>query len=80
VVAALLRRSLPSDAGKAREVRETDLEVMAYALVGAAESLADWLADHPTEDPDRLATRLMDASWLGAGPLPRGKLSRPPAA
>ncbi|RKR89082.1 TetR family transcriptional regulator [Micromonospora pisi] len=63
VVATLLRRNLPVPAEGSREVRETDLEVMAYALVGATESLADWLSDHPSEDPERLATRLMNATW-----------------
>lgn len=46
---------------------ETELEVLAYALVGAAESLADWLVDHPEADPDRLADRVMDVLWLGTG-------------
>ncbi|HEX6969419.1 MAG TPA: TetR/AcrR family transcriptional regulator [Micromonosporaceae bacterium] len=59
-------------------VRRTDLEVLAFALVGAAESLADWLADHPDADPDKTATRLMNAAWLGAGQLLRGELWRPP--
>ncbi|MFI6758371.1 TetR/AcrR family transcriptional regulator [Micromonospora sp. NPDC050417] len=63
VVTALLRRNLPVPSEGTREVRETDLEVMAYALVGATESLADWLSDHPSEDPERLAARLMNATW-----------------
>lgn len=46
---------------------ETELEVFAYALVGAAESLADWLVDHPEADPDRLADRVMDVLWRGTG-------------
>lgn len=80
VVAALLRRNLPVPEPGARQVTDTDLEVMAYALVGAAESLADWLTDHPAEDPERLATRLMNATWLGAGQLRLGQLWRPPAS
>jgi AcrR family transcriptional regulator len=79
VVAALLRRSLPTrSVAGVREVRDTDLQVMAYALVGAIESLADWLTDHPAEDPDRLATRLMNATWLGAGQLRLGEVWHPP--
>jgi AcrR family transcriptional regulator len=88
VVAALLRRSLPTlvngppmaacAVAGAREVHDTDLQVMAYALVGAIESLADWLTDHPAEDPDRLATRLMNATWLGAGQLRLGEVWHPP--
>lgn len=66
-------------AGSPREVRETDLEVMAYALVGATESLADWLADHPEADPERTATRMMNIAWLGAGQLLHGGTWRPTA-
>jgi hypothetical protein len=39
---------------------------MALALVGAGESLADRLVDLPHEDPERTATRMMSAIWLGA--------------
>ncbi|MFY1674187.1 TetR family transcriptional regulator [Plantactinospora sp. WMMB334] len=55
VVAGMLGRGLAADG---REVGVAELEVMAYALVGAAESVADWLADHPDADPDTLAAQL----------------------
>ena len=42
-------------AAQGREARDGDLTATAYALVGAAESLADWLADHPEADPDHSA-------------------------
>ncbi|MEU8259528.1 TetR/AcrR family transcriptional regulator [Micromonospora sp. NPDC048999] len=45
---------------RGREVSATDLEVVAYALVGASESLADWLADHPEADPEQTATRVLN--------------------
>lgn len=80
VVAGLLGRALPADRNGPffdkddpvrRDVRsglaETELEVLAYALVGAAESLADWLVDHPETDPGRMADRVMDVLWLGTG-------------
>jgi AcrR family transcriptional regulator len=58
VVAGLLRRSA-SDAD--------DVTPMAYAVVGVAESLADWLVEHPDEDPDVTAVRMMNvlrgATW-----------------
>jgi AcrR family transcriptional regulator len=76
VVAGMLGRAL---AAEHREVRETELEVMAYALVGATESLADWLADHPEADPERTATRMMNVAWLGAGQLLHGQTWRPTA-
>ncbi len=61
-----------------RQVKPDDLTAMALTLVGASESLADWLADHPDEDPGRTATRLMNAVWLGADQLMRGSTWRPP--
>jgi AcrR family transcriptional regulator len=76
VVAGMLGRALATEH---REVRETELQVMAYALVGATESLADWLADHPEADPERTATRMMNVAWLGADQLLRGQTWRPTA-
>jgi AcrR family transcriptional regulator len=74
VVAMMLGRAA---AAEGREVRETDLQLMAYALVGASESLADWLADHPEADPEKTATRMMNVAWLGAGQLLRGETWTP---
>ena len=74
VVAGMLGRAMTA---QGREARETDLEVMAYALVGAAESVADWLTDHHEADPEKAATRLMNITWLGAGQLMYGQVWRP---
>jgi len=74
VVAGMLARAL---AAQGRSVREAELEASAYALVGAGESLADWLADHSEEDPERTATRMMNLVWLGAGQLLHGEVWRP---
>ncbi|MFE9693393.1 TetR/AcrR family transcriptional regulator [Micromonospora sp. NPDC005806] len=76
VVAGMLDHALRA---KGREVGATDLEVVAYALVGASESLADWLADHPEADPEKTATRMMNVAWLGADQLLRGVTWHPPA-
>ncbi|MCW6003065.1 TetR/AcrR family transcriptional regulator [Micromonospora sp. CPCC 205371] len=70
VVSAMLVQAL---AAEGREVRDMDLQVMAYALVGASESLADWLADHPDADPDKTATRMMNFAWVGAAHLLHGE-------
>ncbi|MEJ3743377.1 TetR/AcrR family transcriptional regulator [Actinomycetes bacterium KLBMP 9797] len=75
VVTVMLTQALTAEG---HAVRRADLEVMAYALVGASESLADWLADHPDADPDGMATRMMNVSWLGAAELLRGALWSPP--
>jgi AcrR family transcriptional regulator len=72
VVAGLLRTAF---AGIPDE--PPDFLPMAYALVGAAESLADWLADRPDEDPEATATRMMNFVWQGAGQLLRGQVWRP---
>jgi len=53
--------------------RPEDVIPVAHALVGAAESMADWLVDHPEEDPDVTATRMMNLVWLGAGNLLEGR-------
>ncbi|MBB5110903.1 TetR/AcrR family transcriptional regulator [Micromonospora echinospora] len=76
VVAGMLDHALHA-AG--REVGATDLEVVAYALVGASESLADWLADHPEADAGKTATRMMNVAWLGADQLLRGTTWHPGA-
>ncbi|MGC4807991.1 TetR/AcrR family transcriptional regulator [Micromonospora sp. DT233] len=69
VVAGMLDHALRA---RGREVSDMDLEVVAYALVGASESLADWLADHPEADPEKTATRMMNVAWVGADQLLRG--------
>ncbi|HEY3007852.1 MAG TPA: TetR/AcrR family transcriptional regulator [Micromonosporaceae bacterium] len=74
VVAGMLGRALHAEG---REVRDTELEAVAYALVGATESLADWLAEHPDADPDKTANQMMNLAWLGAGQLLRGEVWRP---
>ncbi|MEU1752288.1 TetR/AcrR family transcriptional regulator [Micromonospora matsumotoense] len=75
VVAGMLDHALRA---RGREVAGTELEVVAYALVGASESLADWLADHPEAEPEKTATRMMNVAWLGAAQLLDGVTWRPP--
>lgn len=77
VVAGMLDRGLAADG---RPDRAVELEVMAHALVGASESVADWLADHPDADPDGMANRMMNVAWIGAGSLLAGRRWRPPSA
>src|SRR5213080_3788224 len=48
------------------EVPAAEVSAMAHALVGAGESLADWLVDHPDESPEATAARLMNFIWMGA--------------
>jgi AcrR family transcriptional regulator len=58
------------------EARADEVATTGYALVGAAEALADWVVEHPDEEPDVTATRLMNVVWMGAGALLRGEAWR----
>ena len=75
VVAGMLERAV---VGREGTPRASDLEPLAFALVGAGESLADWLADRPDESPDTVAGRLMNVVWLGAEQLLDGARWQPP--
>ncbi|ABP52623.1 TetR/AcrR family transcriptional regulator [Salinispora tropica] len=75
VVTELLDHTLRAEG---REAAEVELEVAAYALVGATESVADWLVDHPEADPEQTATRMMNVAWVGAAQLLAGTSWRPP--
>jgi AcrR family transcriptional regulator len=74
IVSLLLTRAV---AGAGGPGGPADTEPVTYALVGAAESMADWLVDHDGEDPERTAARLMSFIWLGAEDLLRGAVWRP---
>jgi AcrR family transcriptional regulator len=51
---------------------DVDVDALAHAFIGAGESLANWWLDHPTEDKEAVAGRLMDAAWIGLSPVVRG--------
>lgn len=53
---------------------------LAYALVGAAEALADWSVEHADEAPAELAARMMDFCWNGLRALSRGEHWTPPGS
>ncbi|WP_198154049.1 TetR/AcrR family transcriptional regulator [Catenuloplanes japonicus] len=74
VVTALLSAAMTGSGG---EATDTELEVMAHALVGAGESLADWMTDHPDADPAKTATQMMNVAWLGADRLLTGATWHP---
>src|SRR5436305_9247036 len=40
-------------------------EPLAYAFVGAGESLANWWLEHPEEPVEAMAQRLLDVAWVG---------------
>jgi AcrR family transcriptional regulator len=76
VVTVLLGRMI---AAGGVEVRPGDVAPMAYALVGASESLADWAVDQGDEAAEVTATRLMNFVWVGGASLLRGDLWSPQA-
>jgi AcrR family transcriptional regulator len=46
-------------------------EPLAYAFVGAGESLANWWLDNPHETVEAMAHRLLDVAWVGLKSLLR---------
>ncbi|PRX47611.1 TetR family transcriptional regulator [Prauserella shujinwangii] len=70
VVSAGARRGLAEQA-------ESSGEGMAAALVGAAESLADWWLDHSDVPDGVLASWLMNLVWLGFNDLVEGAVWKP---
>jgi AcrR family transcriptional regulator len=80
MVDVIAERLASTIAAEGRKVNEDELVSMAFALVGAGESLADRLADQPDEDPERTATRMMNAVWLGSEQLLQGRKWRAPEA
>jgi AcrR family transcriptional regulator len=58
IVTGLLRRGAPT---------APDVTAVAYAIVGAVESLADWIAEHGGGDPDLMADGLAELTWRGVG-------------
>ncbi|RJQ84326.1 TetR/AcrR family transcriptional regulator [Amycolatopsis panacis] len=70
VVAAGTRKGL----GEQAEFSGTGLSA---ALVGAAESLADWALDHPEISDGVLASWLMNLVWLGFNDLVEGQVWKP---
>lgn len=75
VVAGLLTGAMMTEGVPPRAVE--DVTAMAHALVGASESLADWVSDNPGESADTTSARLMNFAWMGFGDLLRGKTWRP---
>jgi len=76
-VAGLVRDGIPEGAGPARFADE-EADFVAHALVGAADSLTDWMERHPGESPERVTRRLMNMVWVGMGNVLRGEVWTPP--
>ncbi|HET9144296.1 TetR/AcrR family transcriptional regulator [Actinophytocola sp.] len=75
LVTGLLTRSTPRP--ERDEQARLSTEALAAALVGSAESLADWWLDHPDVTDKMLASWLMNLAWMGFGDLVDGKVWTP---
>ncbi|HEV2639643.1 MAG TPA: TetR/AcrR family transcriptional regulator [Actinocrinis sp.] len=76
-VHALVRDGIALGGGPVR-LGDTDADFVAHALVGAADSLTDWMERHPDETPDRIALRLMGMVWVGMRQVLDGEVWLPP--
>lgn len=74
VVQLLLSRAAPLGRG---HFGESELQMCAHALVGAAESVADWMADRPDVTAEAASRRLMTICWVGLGDVLDGQIWHP---
>lgn len=58
---------------------EDEADFVAYTLVGAADSLTDWMVLHPEEPPERITVRLMNMVWVGMRNVLDGEVWTTPA-
>jgi AcrR family transcriptional regulator len=64
-VAAILRRAAEADG--VADPAKVPIMALATALLGAAESLTEWILDHPGERPEETSILLMSLVWNGLG-------------
>jgi AcrR family transcriptional regulator len=76
-VLTLVRGGIAMSPGAAR-LGDTDADFVAHALVGAADSLTDWMQRHPEESPERVTLRLMGMVWVGMRQVLDGEVWAPP--
>lgn len=76
-VTDLVRRGIDEGGADAR-LGEVDADFVAQALVGAADSLTDWMEHNPEEVPERVALRLMNMIWIGMRDVLGGEMWSPP--
>ncbi|MGY1454109.1 TetR/AcrR family transcriptional regulator [Streptomyces sp. SS8] len=77
-VAGLVRDGIGEALG-AVPVADEEADFVAHALVGAADSLTDWMERHPGESPERVTRRLMNMVWVGMRNVLAGEVWTPPA-
>ncbi|MEV3860741.1 TetR/AcrR family transcriptional regulator [Streptomyces sp. NPDC050095] len=76
-VAGLVRDGI-TDSGRGARLGDEDADFVAHALVGAADSLTDWMERNPAESPEGITLRLMNMVWVGMRDVLDGKAWLPP--
>ncbi|AUH42524.1 TetR/AcrR family transcriptional regulator [Streptomyces sp. CMB-StM0423] len=76
-VTALVRAGIEENGGPAR-LGDEDAEFVAHTIVGAADALTDWMAEHPAESPEGMTRRLMNMIWVGMRNVLDGETWAPP--
>ncbi|MBB0245726.1 TetR/AcrR family transcriptional regulator [Streptomyces alkaliphilus] len=62
----------------ATRLGEEDAEFVGHALVGAADSLTDWMERHPRRSAEDTALRMMNMVWIGMRQVLGGEVWTPP--
>ncbi|MGD6745385.1 TetR/AcrR family transcriptional regulator [Streptomyces sp. BH106] len=75
-VAGLIRDGI-SDSGRGSQLGDEDADFVAHALVGAADSLTDWMERHPGQSPEGITLRLMNMVWVGMRDVLDGEVWAP---
>ncbi|MFD7298874.1 TetR/AcrR family transcriptional regulator [Streptomyces sp. NPDC059897] len=75
-VAGLIRDGI-SDSGRGSQLGDEDADFVAHALVGAADSLTDWMERHPDQSPEGITLRLMNMVWVGMRDVLDGEVWAP---
>jgi AcrR family transcriptional regulator len=65
LVLRAMRTRSPERGGPGYAVMRREAGATAYALVGAADAMADWAVSHPSEAPETTAKRMMSLMWIG---------------
>lgn len=75
-VTGLVHAGIDASSGATR-LTEDDADFVAHALVGAADSLTDWMERHPEQSPDQVTLRLMNMVWIGMRDVLEGETWTP---
>ncbi|MFE0100288.1 TetR/AcrR family transcriptional regulator [Streptomyces sp. NPDC059009] len=63
-----------TESGGGSQLDDEDADFVAHALVGAADSLTDWMSRHPDQSPEGVTLRLMNMVWVGMGRVLEGEV------